>query len=215
MARQSVVILPTSASELNRLWAATEVARSDGIEEIISKLWNPHECPLAFLPHLAWAVSVDVWEDEWPEAVKRDVIAASPIVHRLKGTRGSVERALAALGLNTEIQEWWETEPVGRRGTFEVTAFVRSAINVDDLYLGEKIQRQAIAAIKASKPKSRVFSFRIGAEHNSDIKLGAAIAAKAVDRRFIRPQIENRNSTIVFAGAIAAKAIDRRTVRLI
>jgi phage tail P2-like protein len=61
-------------------------------------LWNPATCPAALLPWLAWALSVDEWDDAWTEATKRAVIAASVEVHRRKGTVGSIKKALAAAG---------------------------------------------------------------------------------------------------------------------
>ncbi len=62
-------------------------------------LWNPATCPAALLPWLAWALSVDEWDDTWTEATKRAVVAASVEVHRRKGTVGSIKRALAVAGL--------------------------------------------------------------------------------------------------------------------
>lgn len=155
MARNSVVILPTSASSLSRLMAATEVARSDGIEGIIDTLWNPFECPLEFLPFLAWALSVDVWDNGWPEAVKREVIAASPEVHRRKGTVFAVKRSLEALGVNAVVREWHLQEPVGRRGTFRVEAEFGNG----SLEPTPKLNNQVTQFVRGSKPKSRVFEY--------------------------------------------------------
>ena len=113
MARHSVIILPTSANELNRLMAATEVARSDGIQNIIDVMWDPYNCPAEFLPYLAWALSVDVWDEEWSEQIKRNVIAASPMVHRLKGTRYAVETALGSIGFSATIKNGGRANPLG------------------------------------------------------------------------------------------------------
>lgn len=60
--------------------------------------WNPQTCPPAILPWLAWALSVDEWQPEWPVEQKRAVIAASVGVHRRKGTRTAVVEALQAAG---------------------------------------------------------------------------------------------------------------------
>lgn len=65
----------------------------------IATLWNPETCPERLLPWLAHALSVDFWEPDWPEETKRRVIRESVQVHRKKGTRRSVERALGAMGV--------------------------------------------------------------------------------------------------------------------
>lgn len=51
-------LLPPSASGFMR---STEQAstRLDAIPVDLRKLWNSDECPVALLPYLAWALSVD------------------------------------------------------------------------------------------------------------------------------------------------------------
>lgn len=74
-------------------------------------LWDPETCPAALLPWLAWALSVDEWEPEWPEDRKRQVIAASVEVHRKKGTRAAVRQAVAAAGYgDAQIVEFFGAE---------------------------------------------------------------------------------------------------------
>ena len=53
------------------------------------------------------------------------MIAASPAVHRLKGTRGAVERAVAAVWDGAEVEEWFEYG--GDPYKFKVRAEVTSA----------------------------------------------------------------------------------------
>jgi len=47
---------------------------------------------------LAWAHSLDEWDESWPEETKRAAVQSSISVHRKKGTLGAVRRALAAAG---------------------------------------------------------------------------------------------------------------------
>ncbi|MDE3738582.1 phage tail protein I [Pseudomonas resinovorans] len=63
----------------------------------IRQVRNPAACPVELLPYLAWELSVDEWNPSWGEDVKRRVVAQSVGVHRRKGTRGSVLRALEAI----------------------------------------------------------------------------------------------------------------------
>ncbi len=62
----------------------------------IKKLWNPDECPEAFLPWLAWSLSVDFWDEKWPPQIKRGVIKKSIEVHEIKGTPKSIKIMLEA-----------------------------------------------------------------------------------------------------------------------
>lgn len=74
-----------------------------GIETPITTLWNADTCPVAFLPWLAWALSVEIWDSGWSEDAKRGVIRESIAVHRQKGTVASVKRALAAAGYGDAV----------------------------------------------------------------------------------------------------------------
>lgn len=65
----------------------------------IRGLWSAERCPAPLLPWLAWALSVDTWSEGWTEETKRRVVAGSIALHRAKGSRASVERAIAAIGL--------------------------------------------------------------------------------------------------------------------
>lgn len=56
----------------------------------IRDLWRWDTCPATHLPWLAWALSVDIWEEDWPEDKKRSVIRRSFDLHRLKGTLGGI-----------------------------------------------------------------------------------------------------------------------------
>ncbi len=155
--------LPKNATALERAAAETLFERLDEIPMLINTIWTPSGCPIALLPFLAWAVSVDVWDDNWPEAVKRDVIAAAPMVHRKKGTLLAVETALSSLGIRSEITEWWQAVPEARRGTFAVTAFANTHLMPGSAILSEEVQLQALRQIQAAKPKSRAFTLQIGA----------------------------------------------------
>lgn len=76
--------------------------------EILRQFWHPESCPLHLLPHLARQYSVDIWREEWSEERKRAVVAASPQLHRIKGTRAAIELALESYGQRFDLTEWWE-----------------------------------------------------------------------------------------------------------
>lgn len=90
-------LLPPNSTPLERaLEGASQ--RLDAVPVPIDTLWSAGRCPAPLLPWLAWSLSVDTWEADWPETVKRAVIAASFRVHQRKGTVASVREALAAAG---------------------------------------------------------------------------------------------------------------------
>lgn len=89
-------LLPPNASTLERAISATG-AQLSALLVPTRFVRDSQRCPEALLPFLAWELSVDEWNTDWGEDVKRSVIAASVQVHRHKGTRGAVRRALAAI----------------------------------------------------------------------------------------------------------------------
>lgn len=160
-------ILPARSSPLTLAVLAAELARIATVDPaVIATIWNPAKCPKVLLPYLAMGVSVDVWSADWSADQQRRVIAASPMVHRLKGTRGAVERALAAFDLETQIVEWWEDG--SRRGTFRVEIIYRDGGPVFDL----DTQAAAISSVDAAKPKSRIFTTRSVLPASGSLYLG-------------------------------------------
>lgn len=112
-------LLPPTASPAERaIEAAT--ARLADLPVPLRELWSPDACPLALLPWLAWAYSVDQWDSRWTEAQKRAVVRNSLFVHRYKGTLGAVERAIGALGYTVRIVEWFDDTPRADAFTFRV-----------------------------------------------------------------------------------------------
>ncbi|MCW9227834.1 phage tail protein I, partial [Klebsiella quasipneumoniae] len=59
-------LLPPGASALERRLAQACSGISD-LNVPLRDLWNPWKCPASFLPYLAWAFSVDSWDEEWNE----------------------------------------------------------------------------------------------------------------------------------------------------
>ena len=86
-------------------------ARIGDVELPIDRVWRPEACPADLLPWLGWALSVDVWDPAWSEEAKRRTIAEAIPIHRAKGTRSSVERALRGAGYGdaTLIESWGAT----------------------------------------------------------------------------------------------------------
>ena len=90
-------LLPPNATKLER--ALEQATACIGAVPLrLRDNWNPAICPVELLPWLAWAVGVEEWDAEWPEEVRREVIATARQIRYQKGTPGAIKRALAALG---------------------------------------------------------------------------------------------------------------------
>lgn len=96
------------------------IARIGEIPPNVRAVWNADTCPPALLPWLAWAFSVDTWDVNWSDQQKRDTVKQSLAVHKIKGTIGSVRNALAALGFNVDVLEWFNQSPTGTPYTFNI-----------------------------------------------------------------------------------------------
>ena len=103
---ETTTLLPPNASALERAVEGAIRARLEAVPVPLATLWNPDTCPVALLPWLAWALSIDEWDDTWIEAQQRAVIRESYAVHALKGTVHSIKAMLRAAGYGEcDIQE--------------------------------------------------------------------------------------------------------------
>jgi phage tail P2-like protein len=141
-------LLPSNATQLERL-AAQALAQIERVPVPIRDLISPTRCPLALLPYLAWAMSVDRWEEAWPESTKRQVIASSYYVHAHKGTIGALRRVVEPLGYVMRVVEWWQTTPKGVPGTFVLD------IGVLESGITEEMYETLTLLIDDAKPVSR------------------------------------------------------------
>lgn len=112
-------LLPPSVTSQERALAET-AARASSLPLPARNLWDPDTCPIELLPWLAWAFSLDDWDVTWTEAQQRAAVKASYGVHRHKGTIGSVKDALNALGLEVQVQEWFNQMPAGAPYTYKL-----------------------------------------------------------------------------------------------
>ena len=158
-------LLPPNASPLERDLEAI-ITESADLPIQIRSLWDPWSCPASLLPWLAWAVSVDDWQDAWPEQIQRQAIEASFEVHRYKGTPYAVQRALDSLGIRTEVVEWWEPQGSGLPGTMRVTALLNDNISGGEGLINAEMLSLVTRAVEKAKRGSIHF----------DVELGIALA---------------------------------------
>lgn len=156
-----VDLLPANATNLERELARLGARIEDIDPSAIETLWDAARCPAAHLSRLAAELSIDVWREDWPEATKRQMIAASPEYHAIKGTPRSIEIALRWLGYTVRIIDWASIRPQRRRGTFVVRLLITDMENVNAV-LGLTELAGIREAIRRAKPKSRGFALQIG-----------------------------------------------------
>ncbi|BBD08449.1 phage tail protein I [Desulfovibrio ferrophilus] len=133
----------------------------------IRSLWNSATCPELLLPWLAWALSVDEWDVTWSEKQKRATIAAAVAVHRIKGTRGALNRAISALGYSVRVTEWFEAEPAGDPFTFRLT------IEVDDRGIDDALLNTLERVVnKAKNTRSHLAGITVAARVAGTLFMG-------------------------------------------
>ncbi|WP_194790103.1 phage tail protein I [Pseudomonas sp. UFMG81] len=139
-------LLPLNRTALER---ALEAASDEDLKAGLRSLYNPDTCPAHLLYQLAWAWSVDRWDDSWSEAIKRSVIRSAFFVHAHKGTLGALRRVVEPFGYLIEVQEWWQAEPAGVPGTFALK------VGVADSGIDEQTYQELTRLIDDAKPVSR------------------------------------------------------------
>lgn len=178
-------LLPKNATKQEKDIEAS-IARMANIPVMGRMVWDPDTCPEHLLPWLAWAFSVDGWESNWPENVKRQVIKNSYDVHRTKGTPFAVRKALEGLGVVAKIQEWFQQSPQGQPGTFDIVAWANENLTPDkDTVLNDELYRQLKQAVDNAKNVRSHYTFKVGAALKAE-PIAAACAASnfvAVSRR--------------------------------
>lgn len=160
-------LLPLNSTQLER---AIEVATDETTEVPLRTLYNPDTCPAHLLYQLAWAWSVDRWDDTWPEEVKRSVIRSSFYVHAHKGTIGALRRVVEPFGYLIEVVEWFQTEPVGVPGTFALK------IGVSDEGISEETYQELTWLIDDARPVSRhLTGLAISLETQGNLNISVAL----------------------------------------
>lgn len=139
-------LLPPSASDWMRHTEAA-TARLSAITVALRTIWTPTACPVELLPYLAWALSVDRWDKDWPADKKIGAIQQSYWLHRRKGTRAAVRRVIEDMGFSATFAEWFDVGDAP--GTF------RLEVDVNEAGLTSKTLNELNRLIGDAKPVSR------------------------------------------------------------
>ena len=123
-------LLPPNSTDLERKLAE---AGKDAFDlPSIRIIKDIDQVPSQFLPFIAWQKSVDYWDDNWQEELKRKVIKESRDLHRLKGTPAAIKKALEPFGYEVTLIEWFNAEPNLVPGTFNLELnVIGKSLNVE------------------------------------------------------------------------------------
>lgn len=159
--------LPRNSTPLERALVAAWDGEAD---HPLKHLYNADACPAHLLPYLAWAWSVDRWNNDWPENSKRAACRAAWLIHQRKGTLGALRRVVEPLGHLLNVTEWFELDPPGPPGTFSLEVGVAEGGISDEMY------QELLWLIDDAKPVSRhVVALSITLQTPGYLYLGAAV----------------------------------------
>ena len=119
------------------------------------------------LPALGWEFSVNEWQSTWEDQRKRDVVDASPAVHRILGSVGAMRRAIAALGYTIVMQEWFEYSgsPYRFRVSFDLdeqTMTIGDFLTVQRVALDTKNVRSFFEGFEARRTQPGAITYGFG-----------------------------------------------------
>ncbi|MEQ9132637.1 MAG: phage tail protein I [Salinisphaeraceae bacterium] len=167
-------LLPPSATSLMRALDQADAAALDAVDvDQLATLASPWSCPVAVIPYLAWAYSVDTWSQSWTEAEQREVVGASLRVHARKGTRGGIEDAVAPFGGGLLLEEWWQAEPPATPHTFTVRVIPGGSIRESDWF------RALFDTLDQAKPLRDHYTALVDQQATGNVEIGV-VASSAV-----------------------------------
>jgi phage tail P2-like protein len=103
---------------------AAQLLEASGLIDDVLIYARIDELPEDLVDILAYDMHVDWYDYSYPLDVKRDLLKTSVRVHRKKGTKYAVEKALGGLYKDSEVEEWFEYggEPFHFRVVCDVSA---------------------------------------------------------------------------------------------
>ena len=187
-------LLPPNTTQLEK--KITEVsATAFNLNGDLSSLVRIDDAPSDYLSILAWQFSVDRWQDDWPDEVKRAQIKNSIKVHRHKGTNYALRTIVESFGYSLTLHEWWQEIPTNEPGTFQIT------IDTNGNSLNESTYKTLTELLYDAKPLTRELR---GVEVNviaiqSDTNVGSS--SYSGEDITIYPKLEDANPILcpVFA----------------
>ncbi|BBQ50125.1 phage tail protein I [Acinetobacter pittii] len=187
-------LLPPNMTPFEKKIVQT-TAKSTELNTNLSSLIRVDDAPTDFLSILAWQFSVDRWQDDWPDEVKRAQIKNSIKVHTYKGTNFALRSIVESFGYSLTIHEWWQESPMNEPGTFQIT------IETNGRALTEKTSKTLVELLQDAKPLTRELKGIEINVINVQGETNVACGCYGGDDVTIYPKVDDPNSLIypVFA----------------
>ncbi len=197
-------ILPSSIRDDYQVYAAAKALDPElqGVSRDIREaliLSRIDELPEAVIDLLAWQWHVDFYELARTLEMKRKAVKGSIRWHRKKGTVWAIRQALAMLGIESEIVEWWKIEGAAPY-TFGVKAEITSGFwsKHPDAKDATKAIRRAIMESKST----RSWLIRLETVIRIDMqqRLYHGIATLAGGRQSLYPELPSMGAEVITGG---------------
>ncbi|AVN19430.1 phage tail protein I [Acinetobacter pittii] len=179
---------PNTTAFENKIVETT--AKSTELNSDLSSLIRVDDAPSDFLSILAWQFSVDRWQDDWPDEVKRAQIKNSIKVHTYKGTNFALRSIVESFGYSLTIHEWWQESPMNEPGTFQIT------IETNGRALTEKTSKTLVELLQDAKPLTRELKGIEINVINVQGETNVACGCYGGDDVTIYPKVDDPNSLI-------------------
>jgi phage tail P2-like protein len=138
--------------------------------------FDPLTCNEKMLPYLAQVWQVPFWDENLMLSEKRNLILESKEIHRHIGTKLAIKKALRIIGVEGEVQEWFENienpygmqkiEPYG----FRVIASVEKLlVSKSSVVLDEQTQNRLIDFINFFKNERSHFNLHLKAQYGQEV----------------------------------------------
>ncbi|EPA9105833.1 phage tail protein I [Acinetobacter nosocomialis] len=182
-------LLPPNTTAFEKKIVET-TAKTTELNTNLSSLIRVDEAPSDFLSILAWQFSVDRWQDDWPDEVKRAQIKNSIKVHTYKGTNFALRSIVESFGYSLTIHEWWQEVPNNTPGTFQIT------IETNGKALTERTYKTLVELLHDAKPLTRELKGIEINVINVEGETNVAAAMYCGEDITIYPKVDDPNSLI-------------------
>ncbi|GFN47419.1 phage tail protein I [Candidatus Regiella insecticola] len=201
-------LLPYNATDQERALEETSAQRLTVVKIPLRTLWDPKTCPEDLLPWLAWALSVDRWDQNWSAAEKRAIIEASMFIHQHKGTVAAIRRVIKPFGYTINITEWWQKAPKDKAKphTFQID------LGIQQVGISNVIHTEIERLVEDAKPLRSHIEFSLHGETSGRIYLGAAIYSGEIITVYPYQAVKIEVAGLTYLGA-ALHLIDTVTVQ--
>ncbi|VVO49799.1 hypothetical protein PS862_00252 [Pseudomonas fluorescens] len=164
-------LLPSNRTLLEQALAQVGLEHP-ALADVLRDTKSPENCSPSMLPWLAIERSVDRWDPEWSEDIKRKAVRAAYEVHKRKGTIAALRQVVEPFADIVDIVEWHELEPMGEPGTFSLSlALLESGLSDKGIAELERM-------INDTKPISRhLVGLDITYSPSGTFYLGAALSS--------------------------------------